>query len=278
VPEGAALFGDAAARGAAAPDAAPSGARPRPPQAAQHEAALVERGLSADLAASVVGEAVSHAVPFAVGVRGGLKKQVRQTLARRIPVQGGFGGHGRTIALVGAAGSGKTRAVAALASAYAQGSDLPVVVMSLRPADVGAELRELLDPHGVTIRPVEDGAAARAYIGARAGRALVLVDTPAVSPRDAKAVRRLADDLRAAGVTETHVVLSATVAGAVAREAVRAFAPLEPAALLITHADETDHLGPLVDLAMAERRPLSYLAGPDLAPADPAALAARLLP
>ena len=259
-------------------DAAPAGARPRPPQAAQHERALADRCLSAALAASVVGEAVSHATPFAAGTRGGLKKQVRQTLARRIPVQAGFGGQGRTIALVGAAGSGKTRAVAALASAYAQGSDLPIVVLSLRPADVGAELRELLDPVGVTVRPVEDGAAAKAHVGARAGTAVVLVDTPAVSARDGAGIARLAADLKAAGVTETHVVLPATVAGPVAREVVTAFAPLDPAALLVTHADETDHLGPLVDLAMAEGRPLSYLGGPDIVPVDPAALAARLLP
>lgn len=259
-------------------DAPPAGARSRPASAAAHEAALTDRGLSPDVAASVIGEAISHAVPFAATTRGGLKKVVRQTLARRIPVQTGFGGAGRTVALVGAAGAGKTRAVAGLAAAYSQGSDLPVVVLSLRPSDVGAELRELLDPFNVTVRPVEDGAAARTHIGARAGGAMVVIDTPAVSPRDAKAVKRLADDLRATGVTETHVVLSATVASAVAQEVVRAFAPLDPAALLITHADETDHLGPLVDLAMAEGRPLSYLAGPDLAPVDPAALAARLLP
>jgi flagellar biosynthesis GTPase FlhF len=256
----------------------PAGARERPASATAHEAALTDNGLSAELAASVVGEAVSHAVPFASSARGGLKKVVRRTLARRIPVQTGFGGTGRTLALVGAAGAGKTRAVAALAAAYAKGSDLPVVVASLRPADVGAELRDLLDPHGVTVRPVEDGAAARAYIGARAGQALVLIDTPAVSPRDKQGIARLADDLRAAGVTETHVVLPATLAGRVAREAVRAFAPLDPAALLVTHADETDHLGPLVDLALAEGRPLSYLGGTDLVPVDPAALAARLLP
>ena len=77
--------------------------------------------------------------------------------------------------------------------------------------------------------------------------------------------------------------IPATVAGAVARSALAAFAPLEPAALVLTHADETDHLGPLVELAVDVQRPLSYVAsgpsvGADLLPADPAALAARLLP
>jgi flagellar biosynthesis GTPase FlhF len=272
------VSGPPAAPAFTAPDAPPAGARKRPAAADAAERALTDHGLSPALAASVVGEAVSHAAPFAAGTRGGLKKVVRATLARRIPVQAGFGGAGRTLALVGAAGAGKTRAIAGLAAAYAANSDLPVVVLSLRPADVGAELRELLDPHGVSVRPVEDGAAARAHIGARAGSALVLVDTPAVSPRDRAAIARLGADLREAGVTETHVVLSATVAGPVAREAVGAFAPLEPAALLVTHADETDHLGALVDLAVAEGRPLSYLAGPEPTPVDPVALAARLLP
>jgi flagellar biosynthesis GTPase FlhF len=270
----------AAAPGAPAPEtpAAAPGGRPRPAAADGHERTLVERGLSPQLAASVVGEAVSHLAPFAAGARGGLKKQVRTTLARRIPVLTGFGGSGRTIALVGAAGAGKTRAVAGLAAAYAAGSDLPVVVLSLRPPDVGAELRELLDPHGVQVKPVEDGAAARAHIGARAGSAMVLLDTPAVSPRDAKAIASLAADLQAAGVTETHLVVPATVAAPVARDALEAFAPLDVRALLITHADETDHLGPLVDLAVTTGRPLSYVAGEDVLPADPAALAARLLP
>jgi flagellar biosynthesis protein FlhF len=266
---------------AAAEQPAPEPRRSRPAAAATHEAALVERGLSPQLAAAVVGEAVSHAMPFAPA-RGGLKRQVRVTLARRIPVQAGLGA-GRTIALVGPAGAGKTRAAAGLAAAYAAGSDLPVVCLALRPRDVGAELAELLDPHGVGVRPVDDGAAARAHIGARAGQALVVLDTPAVSPRDGDGIARLAGDLRAAGVTETHVVLPATVAGPVARAVLEAYAPLHPAALLVTHADETDHLGPLVDLAVADGRPLSYVAAgrdvdADLAPADPAALAARLLP
>jgi flagellar biosynthesis protein FlhF len=134
----------------------------------------------------------------------------------------------------------------------------------------------------VPVRPVDDGAAAKAVIGARAGQALVVIDTPAVSARNADDVARLADELRAAGVTETHVVLPATIAGPVARDALRGYALLDPAAVLLTHADETDHLGSIVDLAVADHVPLSYVVsgpttGADLEIADPSALAARLL-
>ncbi|HWT92804.1 MAG TPA: hypothetical protein VN238_07390, partial [Solirubrobacteraceae bacterium] len=182
----------------------------------------------------------------------------------------------------GPAGAGKTRATAALAAAYAT-SDLPVVAMSLKPRDVGAELTELLDAHGVAVRAVDDGDGARLHLGARAGEAVAVLDTPAVSARDKDGIEALARELAAAGVSEVHVVLPATLARPVAAAALAAYAPLSPAAVLITHADETDHLGPLVDLAVEQGCPLSYVAsGPDLEGAlvlaDPAALAQRLVP
>jgi flagellar biosynthesis GTPase FlhF len=137
----------------------------------------------------------------------------------------------------------------------------------------------------VAVDRARDGAAAGALLAARAGGdgAVAVLDTPAVSPRDPAAVAALAADHEAAGVTEAHVVLPATIALPVAREALAALAPLRPAGIVVTHADETDHLGPLVDLAIATGVPLSFLvSGADAAGgitlADPAVLATRLLP
>jgi len=258
----------------------PAAGRHRPASAAAHAHALAAAGLSPELAAAIVAEAVTHVLPFAPAR--GLKRTVRATLARRIPVLSGVAGS-RAIALAGPAGAGKTRVAAGLAAAYAAGSDLPVAVLSLRPKDVGAELAGLLEPSGLTVRPVEDGRGLRVHVAGRTSPALVVVDTPALSPRDAAGVRRLAEDLETAGGAEVHVVLPATISAPVARQVLRAYAPLAPAALAITHADETDHLGPLVDLAIAGGVPLSFVAaGADvpgeMSPADPAALAARLLP
>ncbi len=259
----------------------PAVPRVLPPAAAGHEGRLVERGLSPQVAASVVAETLAHALPFAPSRH--LKRTVRSTLARRIPVQAGLGGGGRVIALVGAAGAGKTRTAAGLAAGYAAGSDVPVACLALRPRDGSAELAELLVPHGVTVQPGRDGATLRGLLAERPADTVAILDTPAVSPRDPDAIAALAADLAAAGVTEAHVVLPATVAAPVAREALEAYAPVRPAALLLTHADETDHLGPLIDLAIDVRIPLSFVvAGADvgegLTLADPAALATRLLP
>jgi len=250
------------------------------PAAAGHERRLVERGLSPALAAAVVAETLAHALPFAPQRH--LKRTVRATLARRIPVQAGLGGAGRVIALVGSAGAGKTRTAAGLVAAYA-GSDLPVACLSLRPRDGSAELAALLEPHGVPVQPARDGATLRGHLAEREPGLVAVLDTPAVSPRDPEGIAALAADLAAAGVTEAHVVVPATVAGPVAREALAAYAPLRPAALLLTHADETDHLGPLVDLAIQASIPLSFVvAGADVtdgvALADPSVLSARLLP
>ncbi|MFL5750247.1 MAG: hypothetical protein ACJ767_06520, partial [Chloroflexota bacterium] len=99
----------------------------RPAQADTQEIALVEGGFSPALAADVVGETVSHLLPF--GTPRQLKRLVRQALARRIPVQGPRALGGAALVLAGAGGSGKTLTVARLAAAYAQRSDLDVVVM-----------------------------------------------------------------------------------------------------------------------------------------------------
>ena len=130
-------------------------------------------------------------------------------------------------------------------------------------------------PDGVSLRVADSGPGGADGSG-RADPTLLLVHGWS---QDLRTWDRVVDDLRAAGVTEAHVVLPATVATTFARAALEAYAPLDPAALLITHADETDHLGPLVDVAVAEDAPLSYVASGDrLVPADPAALAAQLLP
>jgi flagellar biosynthesis GTPase FlhF len=265
--------------------AAPPAAPVLPAAAAGHERRLAAHGLSPALAAAVVRETVDHVLPFAAPR--GLKRAVRASLARRLPVAPPSGPGPRVIALAGAAGAGRTRTAAGLAAAYATArpDGEAVTAVALRPADAGAELTALLAPHGVAVAVAADGAAARALLADRAAApgAVAVLDAPAVSPRDPAAVAALAADLAAAGATETHVLLPATVSLPVAREVLAALAPLRPAGVVVTHADETDHLGPLVEVAIATGVPLSFLVGgadpaDGITLADPSTLAARVLP
>jgi flagellar biosynthesis protein FlhF len=266
---------------AAAPAPAPAPARERPATADALESAMTDAGIDGALAREVLAEVVSHELPFASPRS--LKRLVRRALARRIPAAAGAPAGARSIAFVGPGGSGKTLCAARLAAAYASGSDLPVVVIALRAADGGAELSALLEPLGVGVRSAGSGDEARAHLAGAMSHALVIVDTPAVSPRSAAEVAALGEDLRALGVGEVHLTLPSTYSGHAARELAALLTPLAPSRVALTHMDATTHVGGLVDFAIRESRALSYLSEGTgvpggLEPADASALAALVLP
>lgn len=252
--------------------------RRRPVEADAIEEELVAAGLRREIAASTVAETVSHLLPFAAP--GSLRTLVRDALARRIRVAPSWAGEGRSLAVVGAGGSGKSSCVARLAQAYAAGSDLPVVCLSLRPADGGASLRAQLEEWGVEVEVVQTGEAARGRAESVRGHAAVIVDTPGTSTGEEAALRALARELETIGLYEVHLALPATLSGPAAREQARAFRELGASRMLLTHADETEHVGPVIGLAIAEALPIAYVAPAPgrLVPADARALAGRLLP
>ncbi len=253
----------------------------RPVQADTQELALVEGGLSPALAADVVAETVSHLLPFGTPAPA---QAARPPGARPPhPVQGPRALGGATLVLAGAGGTGKTLTVARLAAAYAAGSDLDVVVIALRPRDGGVELAGLLAPAGIAVEAAESAAEAKARIAEMAGRALVLVDTPAVSPGDEEGVKAFAAELRRLKGAELHLCIPATLSAAAAKRVVAAFAPLKPAGIALTHVDETPQVGAVVELAINGGPALTFIgrdtgleAGLELA--DPASVAALVLP
>ena len=253
----------------------------RPVQADTQELALVEGGLSPALAAEVVSETVSHLMPF--GTARQLKRLVRTALARRIPVQGPRARGGAALVFAGAGGAGKTLTVARLAAAYAARSDLDVVVVALRPRDGGAELAGLLHPAGVPVEVFESAADVKARLAEVSERALVLVDTPAVSPGNEEAVKALAADLRRLKGAEVHLCMPATLSPAAAKRVLAGFEGLRPAGIALTHVDETPQVGAVVELAMTGGPAIAFI-GRDtgleggLELADPAGVAALVLP
>jgi flagellar biosynthesis GTPase FlhF len=270
---------------APANEVAPAGVRPPeilPPPAIERSKAaeaaeqrLVASGLSAGLAADVVGEAVTHGLPFAQPRT--LKKLVRTALARRMPLLADLGPDRRVIAVAGAGGSGKTALIARLAAAYAA-ADHEVVVVALDSRDGGCAVAAELEPLGVSVIAAADAAQAARRLRRREPL-VTLVDTPALGAGATRAAAKLAPELRALGCTEVHLALPATISAAAADELAAALGPLGLTHLALTHTDETARPGAPVELAIRTRRPLSYVASRDeVVPADPAALAAQLLP
>jgi flagellar biosynthesis GTPase FlhF len=218
---------------------------------------LAERGVSDELTAEVLDEAVTHLLPFSS--HGRLKPLVAAALARRIPVQPLHGAGGRVVGFVGPGGSGKTRSVARLAHAYAVRSQVPVACIALRAEDEGAELQRLVRPFGVNVHAIADAAEARARIESFPADTLVLVDTPGVSPRAEAELRALATELRQLRLDECHLAVPATMGRSAGRDLVEGTRPLGVDALAMTHADETERLGSVVELAIDAALPISYV-------------------
>jgi Meckel syndrome type 1 protein len=257
----------------------PSSTRPQIADAI--ETSLVEAGIGADRAREIVAETVSHVLPF--GSQRRLRKLVRQGLARRVPIAAPPAAGGRSLALIGPGGSGKTLCTARIAAAYASGSDLPVICIALRPSDGGAELRSLVEPLGIGVTVAESGEQARAHVAGALSHALVVVDTPAVSPGDAAEVGRLAADLEALGLDEVHLALPSMYSGAAAGELADRLHALKITHVALTHLDETTRVGGLLDSVIDSGRPLSYVSqGRDvpggLEPADAHDIASLVLP
>jgi flagellar biosynthesis GTPase FlhF len=277
----------AAPQPVAAPEAAPEPPAPAEPAAAapaEHPeliATLVAHGISDAFACELVAGATAHLLPLMGG--GDVRAATAAALARRIPLAPLPIGraNARAVAFVGAPGAGKTRCAAALAAAHAQAGQV-VRVVALDAEDDGAELTRLLASHGVEVHSAGSPSAARAALEGAPADALVVLDTPAVAPGDADGVARLAERLARIGVPATQVALPATLSAAAAREQLDRLAPLRPAALTLTHADATDHVGAIVELACTTALPLAHVADGRPLPgglrhADPAELAERLL-
>ncbi len=222
---------------------------------------LAEAGLGLELGSEIVTHAVTDLAPFAgdVGTAPALAPLVLEALAQRIPVTALHAAPGRVIAFVGPGGAGKTRCVAAIATAYATRSDLPVACVTLRAKDDGAELQRALGPAGVPVHGARDGAHAREQVQALRSHSLVLLDTPAVSPRAEAEMRVLARELDELRLDEVHLTLPATTGAVAAREIVDGTAPLRVTALALTHVDETAALGAPIALAMETELPLSFV-------------------
>jgi flagellar biosynthesis GTPase FlhF len=262
---------------AAAPVAAPAPA-PEPIRVALPEGAatLEERlrtsGLSGEQAAAVVGEAVVHGLPFAAP--GDLGSLVRAALARRFPAAPPIGGGPRTLAFVGAGGSGKSTACVHVATAYAR-AGATVAVIALRAGDEGRTLTAALEPLGVTVIATPDAVSVCDQLAAWQPD-LTLIDAPSVRPAEAAA---LAAELRTLGATEVHLAVPATLSGAAGAELADKLAPARPTHLTLTHADETERPGAAVELALSRGLPVSYVSTREgVQPAEAAGLAETLLP
>ena len=257
--------------------------KPAPAQPLDLEAAtgvakeLSKSGASQAWTSQLISVAGAHGRPLRTDLRAAAEAEV----ARRILPAPALPAAGAAIAFVGAGGSGKTRCTAALASAYRRASTLTVTVIALDNPDGARELRKLLRDDSVPVLSLNSEKAQRAIDEARNG-GLVIVDTGAATPTDPQAINSLQTKLEPLALDAVYVTLPATLGPQAALRALASFGTLQPSAVAITHADETDQLAVAVEIAVAHHIPLAYFhSGTDhrnaLTVVDPPAVAQRLL-
>jgi flagellar biosynthesis GTPase FlhF len=241
---------------------------------------LIEQGVSERWAQQLIDEAAAHRSPLAAG---NLRDAVRATLASTLPSSVSLPAGGAAIAFVGAGGSGKTRCTASLAAAYARASTLAASVVALGGEDWGAEVKDLLKGQStwVTVAPTAHDANAAVQSGRQNG--MVVVDTPATSPRDEVAIQALASELSSLELDALYITIPATFSVHAAKRLVESFAALGVDGIAVTHADEADQLGVAAELAHISGVPIAYVhdglvLDSALSASDPTSLAARLLP
>lgn len=253
---------------------------PRPIDAAAAAAVardLSARGASQAWIAQLIDSAAAHGTPLADGLRAAAEAEI----ARRIVPSPALPATGAAVAFIGGGGSGKTRCTAALASVYSRASTLGVTVVAIDNPSGARELKRLLSPDGVPVLSLSGERAQQAVAAAREG-GFVIVDTPATTPTDPAAIEALGANLAPLNLDATFVTLPATLGSQAARRALASFGRLDPSAVAITHADETEQLAVVVEIAITHRIPLVYFhSGTDhqsaLSAIEASALAQQLL-
>ena len=280
----------ATARAAAVPPRAAPAAEPpapRPAATSPHarnraavERTLARSGFSDGFIRELTDTALAHTLALAPRI--GLVPAVRAALAQRIPPSRPLPASGCSIVIVGAGGSGKTTCCAALLGAYRSHSTLPARFATLVRAELETELRLMMSPQMLEPQPA-DSPRARRELRSAGSDGVVVIDTPRLSPSESGGIRELGRLLGELEPDRIVVALPVTLGAVAAEQLLASLEPIGPAALALTHADETDQLGVGIELAcrfglapelMVEHAPAG---GWRLTRLDPAELAARVL-
>jgi flagellar biosynthesis protein FlhF len=179
--------------------------------------------------------------------------------------------NGGVFTLVGPTGAGKTTTIAKLAARWSMrhGSD-DLALVSTDSYRIGA--REQLMTYarilGTTMHAPNSGRELARVLDRLKSKRLVLIDTAGMGPRDV----RLSEQLEALqlGAARARVLLTlpAPGEGHALEEIIRAFAPVSPAACIITKVDEAASLGAVISTALRHKLKIAYLCNGQRVPED----------
>jgi flagellar biosynthesis protein FlhF len=178
---------------------------------------------------------------------------------------------GGRVALVGATGVGKSTTLAKIAVRWVLrhgARDLALVAADSARIGAQDQLQSLGQLLGAPVY-APDGFAGLGVLLAQLSRyRLVLIDTPGTSVRDPQLASRLAVLANSASKLESALVLPANTQAGAIEEAVKRFAPANPACCLLTKVDEAASLGGVLSVLIRARLPVAYVSAGQRVPED----------
>lgn len=179
---------------------------------------------------------------------------------------------GGVIALVGPTGVGKTTTVAKLAAEFARrhGAD-QVALITTDSFRIGAfeQLATFGRIIGCPVKQAKDTEELSLLLGQLQQRKLVLIDTAGMSQRDVRLAEKLAGLVHNSRVKiKSYLVLSATAQARVMQESVMHFKRIPLSGCIFTKLDECLSLGEVINVAVQNALPLSYLTNGQRVPED----------
>ncbi|MCE5198775.1 MAG: flagellar biosynthesis protein FlhF [Armatimonadota bacterium] len=174
------------------------------------------------------------------------------------------------IAVVGPTGVGKTTTLAKLAAKFSLEQGKKVALVTADTYRIGAveQLRTYARIMGVPLEIALSPEEVAAGVAKHADKDVVLIDTVGRSQRSDEHLVELKSFIDAAAPTQVHLVISASLAPEIQREAVDKFAMLSPTNLIITKLDESPNRGCVVNLPLRTGLGISCMTAGQNVPQD----------
>jgi flagellar biosynthesis protein FlhF len=186
------------------------------------------------------------------------------------PELGLAGAKQKIVMFVGPAGAGKTTSLIKLGLRYGLQARLPLHILSLDTLKVGGweQLASYARIAGLGFDAVHNLTALDQLLGQHADKNLILIDTPGFCPADADDLSDLAGWVKRSATLDIQLVVPATLRPSVIQRTIERFSALRPSKLLLTHADEVESPGTLLDISMRSGLALSYVSNGQTIPED----------
>lgn len=168
---------------------------------------------------------------------------------------------GRTVALVGPPGAGKTATLVKLAVRYGTAMRVPVRLFSAGESRLGAtaQLRAHATALGLSLQCCESIPTLEQALNFPAGsKTLTLIDTPGYGRNEMDNASELARCIARRGI-DVHLVLRSEAKTAEVLNAVERYRIFKPAKLIFTGLDEAESFGSLFSVAGLTGKPISFL-------------------